>query len=101
MEEFGDDPTTGDQVDHGDGKVAVGVEIVGGPDFGWVVDELFREAEGDWGDFVDDDEGVADDSGLDSGGAAGDYGGAGVVEGFACVGDEMNSRTRLPPDPIC
>ena len=44
--------------------------------------------EGERGDSVDDDEGVADDGGLDGGGAAGDDGGAGVVEGFAGVGDE-------------
>ena len=48
-----------------------------------VADELFGEREGERRDAVDDDEGVADDGGLDGGGAAGDDGGAGVVEGFA------------------
>ncbi len=57
-------------------------------------------AEGERGDAVDDDEGVADNGGLDGGGAAGDDAGAGVVEGFAGVGDEVNSRAMSPSDFI-
>ena len=55
-----------------------------------VPDELFGELEGEGGDAVDDDEGVADERGLDGGGAAGNDRGAGVVKGFAGVGDEVN-----------
>ena len=60
------------------------------PDLGGVADEAFGEREGEWGDAVDDDEGVSDDGGLDGGGAAGDDGGAGVMEGLAGVGDKVD-----------
>ena len=94
LEELGDDAPAGDEVWHGDGEKWVSAGGEGGrgcrPDFGGVVDEVFRQGEGKGGDFVDDDEGVADESGLDSGGAGGDDGRAGVVEGFASVGDKVN-----------
>jgi hypothetical protein len=88
VEEFGDDAAAGDEVGHGDGEVAVGVGC--GGDLGGVADEAFEDGEGERGDAVDDDEGIADGEGLDGGGAAGDDGGAGVVEGFAGVGDEVD-----------
>jgi hypothetical protein len=87
LQELGDDAAAGDEVDHGDGEVAVGVE--GGGDLRWVVDEAFCQPEGERGDAVDDHEWVSDDRGLDRGGSAGDYAGAGVVEGFAGVGDQV------------
>jgi hypothetical protein len=46
LEELGDDAAAGDEVDHGDGEVAVGVEVVCGPDLGRVLDEAFGETEG-------------------------------------------------------
>ena len=64
-------------------------------ELGGVADEAFGEGEGEARDAVDDDEGVADGGGLDGGGAAGDDGGAGVVEGVAGVGDEGEARMRL------
>lgn len=104
LEEFGDDAAAGDEVDHGDGQVAFGVEIGGVPDLGRVLDEAFSEAEGERGDLVDDEEGIADDCGLDGGGAAGDDAGAGVVEGFAGVGDEVDGfavlRLRVGGDEV-
>ena len=92
VEELGDDAAAGDEVGHGDGQVAVGVGL--GGDFGGVADEALEDGEGERGDAVDDDEGIADGEGLDGGGAAGDDGGAGVVEGFAGVGDEVDYRGR-------
>ncbi len=86
LEEFGDDAFAGDEVDHGDGEVAV--EVAGEAEVFGVVDEFAGEGEGEGGNSVDHDEGIADDRGLDGGGAAGDDGGAGVVEGFGGVGDE-------------
>ncbi len=88
LQKLGNDAAAGDEVDHADGEVAVGVGA-GGPDLGRIVDEALGEAEGERGDLVDDDEGVADDCGLDGGGPAGDDGGAGMVEGFAGVGDKV------------
>ena len=38
LKELGDDASTSDEVDHGDGEVATGVQA-SGPDFGRVVDE--------------------------------------------------------------
>ncbi len=87
LEQLGDDAAAGDEVHHRDGEVAV-VVLLGG-DLGGVLDEALGEGEGEGGHPVDDDEGVADDRGLDGGGAAGDDGGAGVVEGLAGVGDEV------------
>ena len=99
LDELGDDAAAGDEIDHGYGEVAVGVGL--GGDFGWVADEAFGEGEGEGGDFVDDDEGVADDCGLDGGGAAGYDGGSGVVEGFAGVWDEMKiGRVGASPGGI-
>ena len=95
LEELGDDAALGDEVDHRDGLVAGGVGHVG--ELGGVFDELSGEGEGERGDAVDDDEGVADDGGLDGGGAGGYDGGAGVVEGFAGgfgTGDEGEARVR-------
>ena len=43
VEQFGDDAAAGDEVDHGDGEVAVGVGL--GGDFGGVADEAFGEGE--------------------------------------------------------
>ncbi len=63
---------------------------LGGQISGRVADEAFCQSEGERGDAVDDDEGVADDGGLDGGGAAGDDAGAGVMEGVARVGDEAD-----------
>ena len=87
LQELGDDTAAGDEVNHGDGEVAVGVE--GGGDLWRVVDQAFCEAESQGGDPVDDYEGVADDGGLDCGGSAGYYAGAGVMEGFTGVGNQM------------
>jgi hypothetical protein len=58
------------------------------------MDEVFREAEGERGDAVDDDEGVSDDRCLHRGGSAGDDAGTGVVKGFAGAGDEVSERLR-------
>lgn len=90
LQKLGDDAATGDEVDHSDGQVAVGVE--GGRDLWRVVDEVFCQPEGERGDFIDDDKGVADNGSLDRGGSAGNDAGAGVVEAFASVGDEVRQR---------
>jgi hypothetical protein len=90
LQELGDDAAAGDEVHHGDGEVAFGVGVVRGPDLCGVVDQAFGYAEGEGRDLVDDDEWVADECGLDGGGAAGDDAGAGVVEGFTGVGDEVD-----------
>ena len=87
LQEFGDDAAAGDEVDHGDGQIAVGVE--GGRDLWRVVDKAFCQPEGERGDFIDDDKGVADNGSLDRGGSAGDDAGAGVMEGFAGVRDQV------------
>ena len=70
-----------------------GFQISGG-----IADEALGQPEGERGDPVDDDEGVADDGGLDGCGAAGDDAGAGVVEGFAGVGDEGDTEAFWPAD---
>ena len=88
LEELGNDAAAGDEVGHGDGEVAFAVDV--GGDFLGIPDELLGELEGEGGHAVDDDERVADERGLDGGGAAGNDGGAGVVEGFAGVGDEVD-----------
>jgi hypothetical protein len=90
LKELGDDTAAGDEVDHGDGQVAVGVE--GSRDLWRVVNEAFCQPEGERGDLIDDDKGVADNGSLDRGGSAGDYAGAGVMEGFAGVGDQVHWR---------
>ncbi len=90
MEELGDDAAAGDEVRHGNGEVAIAVDFSG--NLLRIPDELLGELEGEGGDAVNDDEGVADERGLDGGGAAGDDRGAGVVEGFAGVGDEVDVR---------
>ncbi len=110
LEELGDDAAAGDEVGHGDGEVAFAVVAcaggVHGPDFGRVPDELPGELEGEGGDAVDDDEGVADERGLDGGGSGRNDGGAGMMEGFAGVGDEVDVGqgegrvgTRVVGDP--
>ena len=88
LEQFGDDAAAGDEIDHGDGQVAFAVGV--GGDLGRVPDEGFGELEGERGDLVDDEEGIADECGLDGCGAGGDDRGAGVEEGFAGVGDEVD-----------
>ena len=79
------------------GRLPIGVGLGLVPDFGGVVNEALGQTEGERGDLVDDDEGVADDGCLDGCGAAGDDGGSGVMEGFAGVGDE-GDRTFWPPN---
>jgi hypothetical protein len=59
------------------------------------LDEAFCELEGEGGDAIDDYEWVADDGGLDGGGAAGDDAGTGVVESFAGVGDQADCERVL------
>ena len=51
---------------------------------------MLGELEGERGDAVDDDERVADQRGLHGGGAGGDDRGAGVVQSFAGVVDQVN-----------
>ena len=86
LEELGDDAAAGDEVGHGDGQIAGGVGHVG--DLVGIADEALGDGEGQGGDTVDDDERVSDGGGQDGGGTAGDDGGAGVMEGFAGVGDK-------------
>ena len=86
--QFGNDATAGDEIDHSDWQIAVGVGL--GGDLSGVANEAFGELVGQGGDLVDDDEGVSDDGGLDRGGAAGYDAGLGVVEGLAGVGYEVN-----------
>ena len=88
IKEFGDDTATSNEIGHRDGEVAVGVAL--GRDFSGVVDHAPEYGVGEGRDAVDHHEWVADDEGLDGRGTAGDYGGAGVVEGGAGVGDEMD-----------
>src|ERR1035441_5945380 len=83
VEEFRDDAAGGGEGGDRDREGTVGVDH--GGDFGGVADHAFDDGEGERGDAVDDDEGIADGEGLDGGGSAGDDGGAGVVEGFAGV----------------
>lgn len=87
LEELGDDAAASNEVDHGNGQIAVGIE--GSGDLGWIMDEAFCQPKGERGDAVDDHEGVSDDRSLDGGGSAGDDAGAGVVEGFAGVRDQV------------
>ena len=88
LQEFGDNAAAGDEVCHRDREVGIGVGLGLVPDFGGILNEALGQTEGERGDSVDDDEGVADDGCLDGCGAAGDDAGAGVMEGFAGVGDE-------------
>lgn len=83
VEELGDEAAAGDEVGHRDGKVAV--DVTGGRDFGGIADELAGEGVGEGRDAVDDDEGGAEEGGLDGRGTAGDGGGTGVVEGGSGV----------------
>lgn len=73
LDELGDESFFSDEVDHGD--VGDG-------------DDALGDGVSEWGDAVDDDEGVAHEGGFDGGGTAGDDGGAGVEEGGACVVDK-------------
>ena len=53
---------------------------------------MFCQPEGERGDFIDDDKGVADNGSLDRGGSAGDDAGAGVVKGVAGVRNQVRWR---------
>ena len=81
-----------DQVDHGDRQVAVAIKRC--RNLGRITDEAFGKRVGQSGDAVDDDEGGANGERLDGGSAAGDDGGAGVVEGGAGVGNESVDEDR-------
>ena len=85
LQQLRDDASTGDEVDHGDGEVAVAVCL--GVDFGRVFDEELCQREGQGRDSIDHDERVADDGSLYRCSAAGDDRGAGVVERLTGVGD--------------
>jgi hypothetical protein len=92
LDQFGNDAAACDEVDHGDGEVAVGVEL--GRDLGWVADQPFGELIGQGRNLVDDDKWVSDNGGLDRGGAAGYDAGSGVVEGLTSVRHEVKIRER-------
>ena len=87
VEQFGDDPAAGDEVDHGDREVAVGVER--GGDLRRIANEAFSEGEGEFRDAVDDDEWVPDGEGEDGCGATGDDSGSGMVEGSSGVRNDV------------
>jgi hypothetical protein len=88
------DAAAGDEVDHSDGEIAVGVLLR--RNLGGIADETFGEFEGEGRDTVDDDEGVSNDGGLYGCGTAGHDAGAGVVKGFAGIGDEVDCGGWLP-----
>ncbi len=94
LQKLGDDAASSDEIDHGDGQVAFGIE--GSGDLWRVLDEAFCQPEGERGDPVDDHERVSNEGGLDGGCTAGDDAGAGVVEGFAGVGNEGNAGRIWP-----
>ena len=74
LDQFGNDATARDEVDHSDGKVAVGIGL--GGDLNGVADQPFGELIGQGRDSIDDDKWVSDDCGLHGGGSAGYDGGA-------------------------
>ena len=92
LDQFGNDATAGDEVDHGDREVTVCVELSG--DLGWVADQPFGELVGQGRNPIDDDKWVSNDGGLHGGGAAGYDAGSGVVQGFAGIGDEVEIGER-------
>ena len=72
-------PFARNQVRHGD--------VVNGYD-------TFRDGESDGRYTIDDNEGIANEGGFDGSGAAGNDGGAGVVEGGSGVEDETDGQVR-------
>ena len=79
LNEFGDDSFAGNEVGHSHVRN---------------LDDAFGDGVGERGNSVDDDEGVANERCFHGGRAAGDDGGAGVMEGGGGIFYQKNGQAR-------